>query len=147
MRAIIIGFISISALVTLLFDASNAADKTPAEIVREARSAIKEVSIVEVKRIVDAKEPVILVDVRDREEFETGYIPGAMNISRGTLEFKIGLLIPDKNANIIVYCGLDLRSAPATRTLNDLGYRNAVNMSGGLKAWKEAGYPLQNASK
>jgi rhodanese-related sulfurtransferase len=58
------------------------------------------------------------------------------------LEFKSGMVIPDKNAKIIVYCGLDLRSPLATRTLNELGYANAVNMIGGLKAWKEAGYPV-----
>jgi rhodanese-related sulfurtransferase len=52
------------------------------------------------------------------------------------------MILPDRNAKIIVYCGLDLRSPLATKTLNDLGYRNAVNMTGGLKAWREAGFPL-----
>jgi rhodanese-related sulfurtransferase len=52
-------------------------------------------------------------------------------------------MIPEKSATVIVYCGIDLRGPLATKTLNDLGYRNAVNMIGGLKSWKEAGYPLQ----
>lgn len=122
---------------------ANAADKTPDEIVREARSAIKEISVGEVKKMIDADKTIVILDVRDRDEFETGHIPRAINISRGMLEFKVNLTIPEKNALIIVYCGIDLRGPLATKTLNDLGYRNAVNMIGGLKSWKEAGYPLQ----
>lgn len=120
----------------------NAADKTPDEIVKEAKAAINEISVTEVKKIVDNKENTIILDVRDKEEYETGHIPGAINISRGSLDFKVRLIIPDKNSTIIVYCGLDLRSPLATKSLNDLGYKKAVNMIGGLKAWKEAGYPL-----
>ena len=120
----------------------EAADKTPEQLVTEARAAIKEVSVGDVKKMLDAKENIVLLDVRDRNEFEGERIPGAINISRGMLEFKAAMIIPDKNAKIIVYCGLDLRGPLATRTLNDLGYKNAVNMIGGQKAWKEAGYPL-----
>jgi rhodanese-related sulfurtransferase len=121
---------------------AESADKTPDQLVKEAKSVIKEVSITDVKKMIDAKEKVILLDVRDKNETEEGVIPGAMNLSRGLLEFKAAMLLPDKNARIVVYCGLDLRSPLATKTLNDLGYKNAVNMIGGLKAWKEAGYPL-----
>ena len=122
---------------------ANAADKTPDEMVREAKSSIKEISVGEVKKMIDAGEAIVILDVRDRDEFETGHIPGAINISRGTLEFKANPLIPVKSARVMVYCGIDLRSPLATKTLNDLGYRNAVNMIGGLKSWKEAGYPLE----
>jgi rhodanese-related sulfurtransferase len=58
------------------------------------------------------------------------------------LEFEIDTLIPDKHATIIVYCGIDLRGPLATKTLNETGYTNAVNINGGLKAWKAAGYPI-----
>jgi len=128
----------------VLFSTSvvNAVDKTPEQLVREAKDAINEVSIDEVKRMIDNKEDIILLDVRDSEEYGTGHIPGAINISRGSLDFKVHLIIPDKNTKIIVYCGLDLRSPLATKSLNDLGYKKAVNMIGGLKAWKEAGYPV-----
>jgi rhodanese-related sulfurtransferase len=119
-----------------------AVDKNPDQVVKEAKSAINEVSIDAVKRMMDNKEDIILLDVRDSEEFETGHIPGAINISRGSLDFKVHLIIPDKTKRIIVYCGLDLRSPLATKSLNDLGYKKAINMIGGLKAWKEAGYPV-----
>jgi phage shock protein E len=120
----------------------GAADKTPEQLVKESKALIKEVSIDDVKRMVDLKENVIILDVTDRHEFEGGHIPGAINISRGTLEFKVAQIIPDKNSKIIAYCGLDLRSPLATRTLHELGYNNAFNMAGGLKAWKAAAYPL-----
>jgi len=120
----------------------EAADKTPEQLVKESKALIKEVSVNDVKKMIDAKENVIILDVTDKNEFEGGHLPGAINISRGMLEFKVGLIIPDKNSKIVVYCGMDLRGPLATRTLNDLGYNNAVNMAGGLKAWKDAGYPL-----
>ena len=119
-----------------------AADKTPEQFVQEAKAAIREVSVADVKNMLDAKENIIVLDVRDRHEFDEGNIPGSINLSRGMLEFKAALMIPDKNARIVVLCGLDLRGPLATRTLNELGYKNAVNMIGGLKAWKEAGYPI-----
>jgi rhodanese-related sulfurtransferase len=120
----------------------HAVDKTPEQVVREAKASISEVSIDEVKKMIDNREDIILLDVRDSEEYETGHIPGAINISRGRLDFKVHLIIPDKNAKVVVYCGLDLRSPLATKSMNDLGYKKAVNMIGGLKAWKESGYPI-----
>jgi rhodanese-related sulfurtransferase len=132
----------ITFVVLSFSSAVNAVDKTMEQIVREAKSAINEISIAEVKKMIDNKEDIILLDVRDKEEYETGHIPGAINISRGTLELKSHLIIPDKTRKIIVYCGLDLRSPLATKSLNDLGYKKAVNMIGGLKTWKEAGYPV-----
>ena len=116
--------------------------KTSNQLVKEAKASIKEVSVDDVKKMIDNKEKIIILDVRDKEEFETGYIPGAINLSRGLLEFKINTIIPDKNSVIIVYCGIDLRGPLATRTLNESGYKNAVNIIGGLKAWKAAGYPV-----
>jgi rhodanese-related sulfurtransferase len=116
--------------------------RTSDQLVKEAKASIREVSAEDVKKMIDNKEKIIILDVRDKEEFETGYIPGAINLSRGMLEFKISTLIPDKNARIIVYCGIDLRGPLATKTLNEFGYKDAVNINGGLKAWKAAGYPI-----
>jgi rhodanese-related sulfurtransferase len=120
----------------------GSAVRTSDQMVKEAKASIKEVSVNDVKRMIDNKDKIIILDVRDKEEFETGYIPGAINLSRGMLEFKINTLIPDKSATIVVYCGVDLRGPLATETLNEMGYKNAVNIDGGLKAWKAAGYSL-----
>ncbi|HUI46151.1 MAG TPA: rhodanese-like domain-containing protein [Nitrospirota bacterium] len=120
----------------------EAADKTSDQFVKEAKAAIKEVTFGDVKQMIDAKENIVILDVRDKNELEDGRIPGAINISRGMLEFKVAMVIPDKESKIIVCCGVDLRSPLATKTLNDMGYKNAVNMISGLKVWKLAGYPL-----
>ena len=122
--------------------AALAADKTPEQMIAEARAAIRQVPVDEVKRMIDAKENVVILDVRDQNELADGRIPGAINISRGMLEFMAGSMLTDKNAKIVVYCSLDMRGPLATRTLNQLGYRNAMNMTGALKAWQAAGYPL-----
>jgi len=131
-----------AASMTLATTQATAADKAPEQIIAEARAAIKQVSVEDVKRVIDTKENVVILDVRDQPELADGRIPGAVNISRGMLEFMAGSVLTDKNAKIVVYCSLDMRGPLATRTLNQLGYHNAVNMAGALKAWQAAGYPL-----
>jgi rhodanese-related sulfurtransferase len=135
-------YVIIALFVTACATQHGAAVKTSDQMVREAKAVVKEVSVDEVGKMIEAKEKIIILDVRDKDEFETGYIPGAVNLSRGMLEFKINTLIPDRNAVIVVYCGVDLRGPLATRTLNEMGYKNAVNIRGGLKDWKAAGYPV-----
>lgn len=82
---------------------SKAADKTPEELVREARAQVKVVSLQEAKKMMDSGEKVVILDVRDKEEYEKEHIAGAINISRGLLEFSIPGKIPDKQTKIIVY--------------------------------------------
>jgi len=120
----------------------EADNKTPEQIVKESKTTIKEITPDNVKKMLDAREKFILLDVRDQHEYDDGFIPCAINISRGSLEFKVSMIIPDKSTSIVVYCGLDLRSPLAVKTLNELGYVNAVNMIGGLKQWKNIGYPV-----
>jgi predicted sulfurtransferase len=81
----------------------GAADRTPEQLVNEARARVTSVSIHDVKKMLDAGEDVILLDVRDGDEFGKGHLPGALNISRGLLEFVVADKIPDKNAKIVVY--------------------------------------------
>jgi sulfur-carrier protein adenylyltransferase/sulfurtransferase len=123
---------------------ARAIEKTPGQMVKEAKAAIREVSVGDLKKMIDAREKIVILDVRDKSELTSGRIPGAINISRGTLEFKAGMMIPDRNARIVVYCGVDLRGPLATRTLNELGYVHAINLIGGLTAWQAAGYPLEH---
>jgi len=118
--------------------------KGPMDFVAEAKAKIVEVTPQQVKADVDAGKPVILLDVRDSVEFDAGHLPKAVNISRGLLEWKIGWAVPDKNANIVVYCRTDARSALATSVIKEMGYTNVKNMQGAFKAWGEAGYPIYN---
>ena len=118
--------------------------KGPMQFVADAKARIVEVTPQQVKADMDANKPVILLDVRDSEEFAAGHLPRAMNISRGLLEFKVGSMIPDKNAYIVLYCRTDARSALATAVMQEMGYTNVRNMQGAFKAWGEAGYPIYN---
>lgn len=85
------------------FSPVSHAGKSPEQLVQEARKQVKEISINEVKKMMDAKEKMVILDVRDKEEFDKGHIAGAMNISRGTLEFLVYDKIPDRRATIVVY--------------------------------------------
>ena len=91
-------------MITLAFGISvQAADyKTPAQLVTEAKSAIKEVSPADLKKMLDNKEKVIVLDVRDRDEYEKQRIPGSIQMSRGLVDLHIEELIPDKNAKIVL---------------------------------------------
>ena len=113
------------------------------EMIDSSRAAIKIVPPEAVKAAIDSKEKAIFLDVRDGGEFAAGHLPGAMNISRGTLEFNIFGKIPDQNAKIYVYCKTKARSALATKTLNDLGYKNACLMDAQYADWVKAGYPVE----
>ena len=83
------------------------------------------------------------VDVRERDEWDEGHIPGAVHIPRGSLESRIEQALPDRDRPIVVYCAERRRSAFATKTLEDLGYANVVNLAGGFTDWKRNGFPTR----
>jgi molybdopterin/thiamine biosynthesis adenylyltransferase/rhodanese-related sulfurtransferase len=83
------------------------------------------------------------LDVRERDEWDEGHIPGALFIPRGNLESRVELAIPDKSQPIVVYCAAGNRSAFAAKTLEELGYEDVVNLAGGYTDWKRNGFPTQ----
>ncbi len=113
------------------------------EWVANAKAAVKCVTIQDVKAAMDKKEKAVYLDVRDPNEYAAGHLPGALNISRGLLEFNIWDKVPDKNAKIYVYCKTGGRSALATKTLNELGYKDAVLMNALFEDWIKAGYSVE----
>jgi rhodanese-related sulfurtransferase len=138
-------FVFVLALVsTLALTApiAVAKDMTAKDLVTEAKKNICEVSVSEAKALLD-KGGYIFLDCRTSKEFKMGHVPGAMNIPRGLLEFKISKKIPDKNAKIAMYCKSGGRGCLATCTLCRMGYKNVKNMGGGWKAWEKAGYPIE----
>jgi molybdopterin/thiamine biosynthesis adenylyltransferase/rhodanese-related sulfurtransferase len=106
------------------------------ELVAAARGRIREVTPEEAE---DALGAAVFVDVREADEFETGAIPGAVHIPRGVLESSAGSRLPDPEASIVVYCAVGERSALATESLEDLGYRNVASLAGGVERWKQEG--------
>ena len=113
--------------------------KTLKEMLAEARAVIPEQGPQELKRRIDAHEPLVLVDVRDPDEYRDGAIEPATNISRGFLEFRIGTAAPDPKTPIVLYCQSGLRSMLAAKALHDLGYENVVNLQGGFQKWAQSG--------
>jgi len=110
------------------------------KLVAEAKKNITEISPQDAAAKLKSGEAVI-VDVRDKDEWDEGHIPGAMHLSRGTIELDIEEKVPDTDAMIICHCGGGGRGALATESLQKMGYKNARNMAGGFKAWKAIGLP------
>ncbi len=117
--------------------------KTYKQIMDEAKKVVPEASPDEVKVRVDRGEKPVLLDVREREEFRQGYVPGAVSLPRGFLEIRVEEAVPDKNAPIVAYCAGGTRSLLAGRILKELGYANVVSMRGGFTAWKNQGLPIR----
>ncbi|MBI5855363.1 MAG: sulfurtransferase [Nitrospirae bacterium] len=113
------------------------------KIVDEARRRIKECTAAEVKAKVDRGECFHFLDVREESEFAKDRAKGARHLGRGILERDIEGLIPDKSADIILYCGGGFRSALAADSLRQMGYTNVISMDGGIRAWRDAGYPME----
>src|SRR6266513_2189828 len=108
------------------------------KLVAEAKKHVTEISPQEAAAKRTGGEAVI-VDVRDKDEWDEEHIPGAMHLSRGTIEFDIEERVPDTSALVICHCGGGGRSALAAESLQKMGYKNVRSMAGGLKAWKAAG--------
>jgi rhodanese-related sulfurtransferase len=111
-------------------------------LVRDAKKRIKEEDYREVKKKMDSGQPLILVDVREESEWSRGHIPGAVHLGKGIIERDIEKAIPDKDAEIVLYCGGGYRSALAADNLQKMGYRNVISMDGGWRGWTESGYPV-----
>ena len=143
--SLVMALFVVSLVGTALAQQAAPAGPPPAvkDMVAKAKSSVQKVSAADVKAMIDKKDKAIYLDVRDPGEFAAGHLPGAMNISRGTLEFNVFNKIPDQNAKVIVYCKTAGRSTLATKTLNDLGYKNAVLMDAQFEDWIKAGYPVE----
>jgi molybdopterin/thiamine biosynthesis adenylyltransferase/rhodanese-related sulfurtransferase len=110
------------------------------DLLRSVRGEIDEISVREAAGF--DGEPVFL-DVRERDEWDEGHIPGALHAPRDNLESRVEGLVPDKERTVVVYCASGSRSAFATRALDELGYADVRNLAGGFVDWKRNGFPVQ----
>src|SRR5580692_4805168 len=116
---------------------------TYTDLIADIRKRTKQVSLDELKRRIEAGEKMILVDVREKDEWHGGYIPGAVSLPRGFLEIQAEQKLPDKNARIVAYCAGGTRSALAAATLAELGYTNVETANPGFVRWKDLGWPME----
>ncbi len=113
------------------------------ELLREARSEIREVSPLETDHIREEDPSVLIVDVRETTEWEQGHITGAVHVPRGHLESRIEAAVPDHDRPIVINCASGVRSLFAAKTLEEMGYTNVASLAGGFQAWKSQGLPWQ----
>ncbi len=118
-----------------------AEQKGYADLVADAKKKITEISPTDAAAKAKSTDDAVIVDVREKDEFDESHIPDAVHMSRGMLELEVEDKFPDRNTTIICHCGGGGRSALAAESLQKMGYKNVRSMAGGFRAWKAAGLP------
>lgn len=111
------------------------------KIVEEAKRQIRELTLDDVLKKLSSGEKFLFVDVREDDEWKAGRAKGAIHLGKGVIERDIESKIPDRSAEIVLYCGGGFRSALAAETLQRMGYTNVYSMDGGIRAWRDRGLP------
>lgn len=113
------------------------------KIVDETRPRVTETDVETIRDRIARGDAFYLVDVREESEWESGHLPGAMYLGKGVIERDIELVIPDVDADIVLYCGGGFRSVLAADNLRRMGYTHVSSMDGGYRGWTEAGLPVE----
>lgn len=111
------------------------------KLVNDAKTRVREISVSDTQARLANNQNVLLVDVREDDEWRDGHATGAKHLGKGIIERDIEQQVPDKNTELILYCGGGYRSALVADVLQRMGYTNAWSMAGGWKAWKNSGAP------
>jgi glyoxylase-like metal-dependent hydrolase (beta-lactamase superfamily II)/rhodanese-related sulfurtransferase len=119
--------------------------KTVAQLLAEAGAKTPFVSLAELNARVARGGDTVVLDVRERDAFTAGHVPGARHLPRGQLELRVNDELPDPTARIVTVCELGKISTLAAATLRDLGFLRAAALDGGMKAWRDGGLPLESA--
>ena len=113
-------------------------------IVADAKTRIREVTVDDVKGMIDRGDRFELIDTREESEFARGHLPGARHLSKGVIERDIEATVPNTTTPIVLYCGGGFRSALAADNLQKMGYTNVSSMDGGWRDWTEKLYPIEH---
>ena len=117
--------------------------KTYADLLMEVKERVTQVSLEELRARQERGEKFVLVDVREKDEWRQGHIPGSIHIPRGFLEMQAASRLPEKDARIVTICAAGIRSAFAAKVLDDLGYTNVETANPGFVQWKDRGFPVE----
>ena len=112
------------------------------QIVANAKQRIHETNVDEIKTKIDRDEKFLLIDVREESEYGRDHLPGAIHLGKGIIERDVEERVPDPKTPIVLYCGGGYRSALAADNLQKMGYTNVLSMDGGIRGWREKGYPV-----
>jgi molybdopterin/thiamine biosynthesis adenylyltransferase/rhodanese-related sulfurtransferase len=121
--------------------------KTYSDLLQDVKGRIKQVTLDEMKRRLEAKENYVFVDVREKDETKNGFIPGAVLLPRGFLEMQAESKLPDKQAKLVVYCAGGVRSAFAASALAEMGYEHVESANPGFVRWKDMAYPVETPAQ
>ena len=118
--------------------------KTVARIIQEAAERISFMTMDELRQRIDRGDADLrILDVREAEAYAAGHVPGAIHLPRGQLELRVDTVFPDPSVRVLVYCEFGKISTIAAATLHAMGFSGAIALDGGIRAWKEAGHPLE----
>ena len=117
------------------------------KLVDDAKSRVKEADFRDIKRRLDGREKLTLVDVREDNEWARGHLPGAVHLGKGIIERDIEGALPDKDAPLVLYCGGGFRSALVADNLQKMGYTNVISMDGGWRGWTKPVIPLRSPER
>src|SRR5689334_4337648 len=112
------------------------------KLVQDAKTRVKECTVADMKARLDRGERLNVIDVREESEYAAGHIPGAVHLGKGIIERDVEGKYPDKSTELLLYCGGGFRSALAADNLQKMGYTNVISVDGGMRGWREKGYPL-----
>ncbi|TKS60909.1 MAG: sulfurtransferase [Nitrospira sp.] len=113
------------------------------QLVEHTKRRVKECTVADVKARLERGEQFHFIDVREDHEFAEDHAKGARHVGKGVIERDIETVIPNKQDKIVLYCGGGFRSVLAADALQQMGYVNVISMDGGIRAWREAGYPME----
>src|SRR5271157_4842809 len=112
-------------------------------LVNDAKSRVREIDLDGYRKMLAAGVPHVLIDTREDSEWAAGHAQGAIHLGKGVIERDIEGRIPDKSTTLVLYCGGGFRSALAADNLRKMGYQNVISMDGGIRDWRQRGYPLE----
>ena len=139
-KKVLIVTIALSLVIPTL--ALQAQIKSPKQLVAEAKASINWVTPRQAAEMMKTMPNLLVIDVRQGGEYHIGHIPGAINIPRGLLEFRITYVTKDPNRPILVYCLTGGRATLAVTSLEKMGYKKIYNLKGGFKNWQKEGLPV-----
>ena len=115
------------------------------KIVEDAKRRVRQTNVDEVRARLDRNDKFVLVDVREESEYAADHLPGAVPLGKGIIERDVEVKYPDLETPLVLYCGGGFRSALAADNLQKMGYTNVISMDGGIRGWRDKGFPLEKS--
>ena len=112
-------------------------------LVNDAKTRVREMNIEQYKQLAGSGEPHVLIDTREDSEWAAGHAKGALHLGKGIIERDIETKVPKKDTKMVLYCGGGFRSALAADALQKMGYKNAISLDGGWRAYQGSGLPVE----